>query len=148
MPFFNQKEQVIKIELTNYGKYLYGQGKFKPEYYQFFDSDILYDIRYAALSERQSEINTRIKETARELPQYSFTGVETNFYKARQHVPIGREKDIENFHLNNTPEKHYSLFAPLGNGYVGTGSIPSWDLNLLHRTNIWCSCISDRFLSK
>lgn len=73
MALFNRKENVIKVELTNYGKYLYGQGKFKPEYYQFFDSDILYDVRYGGLSEKQSDVNTRIKETVRELPQTNWT---------------------------------------------------------------------------
>ena len=37
MAFFNKKEEVMDIELTQYGKYLLSQGKFKPVFYAFFD---------------------------------------------------------------------------------------------------------------
>ena len=43
MSFFNKKEDVIDLQLTQYGKYLLSQGKLKPVYYAFFDDDILYD---------------------------------------------------------------------------------------------------------
>ena len=33
MQFFNQKEEVIDIQLTQFGKRLLSQGKFKPTYY-------------------------------------------------------------------------------------------------------------------
>ena len=43
MTFFNQKEEVLQIELTQYGKYLLSRGKWKPAYYAFFDDDVIYD---------------------------------------------------------------------------------------------------------
>ena len=43
MSFFDSKEEVIKIELTQFGKYLLSKGKFAPKYYAFFDDDIVYD---------------------------------------------------------------------------------------------------------
>ena len=43
MKFFNQKEEVIDIQMTLYGKYLLSKGKFKPVYYCFFDDYVLYD---------------------------------------------------------------------------------------------------------
>ena len=39
MTFFNNKEQVIKFELTPYGRFLMSQGKLKPHSYEFIDDD-------------------------------------------------------------------------------------------------------------
>ena len=47
MTFFNKKEEVIDIQLTQYGKYLLSIGKLEPVYYAFFDDNILYDSNYA-----------------------------------------------------------------------------------------------------
>ena len=78
MTFFNKKNEVISIELTSYGKYLLSKGKFKPVYYEFLDTDILYDGNYGGLTENRNDIADRIKnETPRLKPQYVFTGVET-----------------------------------------------------------------------
>ena len=43
MTFFNKKQEVLDIELTPYGELLLSEGVFKPEYYAFFDDNILYD---------------------------------------------------------------------------------------------------------
>jgi hypothetical protein len=42
MTFFNKKTEVMQIEMTPYGRYLYSIGKFKPPSYEFVDDDILY----------------------------------------------------------------------------------------------------------
>ena len=42
MTFFNKKTEVMQIEMTPYGRYLYSIGKFKPHSYEFVDDDILY----------------------------------------------------------------------------------------------------------
>ena len=47
MRFFDKKEEVLDIELTQYGKHLLSRGKFKPTYYAFFDNNVLYDPEYA-----------------------------------------------------------------------------------------------------
>ena len=41
--FFDQKQEVIQIELTPYGRQLLSEGKFSPSYYAFYDTNILYD---------------------------------------------------------------------------------------------------------
>ena len=41
MEFFNKKEEVIDLQLTQYGKYLLSLGKFKPVYYAFYDDGIV-----------------------------------------------------------------------------------------------------------
>ena len=43
----DKKEQVVKVEMTPYGRYLYSTGKFKPSHYEFYDDDIIYDKRYS-----------------------------------------------------------------------------------------------------
>lgn len=60
--FINKKEQVFDIELTPYGKHLMSMGTFEPVYYGFFDDNIIYDGKYAGITETQSEIGQRIKK--------------------------------------------------------------------------------------
>ena len=58
--FLNDKEDVIKIELTSYGKHLLSIGKFNPKYYSFFDNDVVYKLDS---NEKQNEIQDRILDT-------------------------------------------------------------------------------------
>ena len=58
--FLNQKEEVIRIELTPYGKEKFSKGQFMPSYYAFYDNDILYDGVYGGITESQNRIVTRI----------------------------------------------------------------------------------------
>jgi len=37
MEFFNKKEEVLDVQLTEYGKYLLSQGRMKPAFYAFYD---------------------------------------------------------------------------------------------------------------
>ena len=60
MTFFNKKEEVLDIQLTQYGKNRLSLGKLKPVYYEFYDDDILYDSEYAGFSEEQNDTNSRI----------------------------------------------------------------------------------------
>ena len=87
MEFFNRKEEVLDVELTQYGKYLLSIGKFKPSYYAFFDDDIIYDIRYQGLApnnliiegspvENQKDAQKRIQETPRVKVQHNFITVD------------------------------------------------------------------------
>ena len=45
MEFFNKKEEVIDIKLTQYGKYLLSQGKFKPVFYSFSDESSVISMK-------------------------------------------------------------------------------------------------------
>ena len=66
MTFFNRKEEVIEIKLTPYGRLELAKGNFIPEFYAFYDADILYDGDYGGLiGENQNHIESRIKETPR-----------------------------------------------------------------------------------
>ena len=59
MSFFNKKEEVIDIELTQFGKAKLSRGIFRPTYYAFFDDDILYDLDYANASGSYYEIQNK-----------------------------------------------------------------------------------------
>ena len=54
MKFLNKKEQVIDLEVTPYGKSLLARGRFMPEFYAFYDNDILYDGEYGGVLEHQN----------------------------------------------------------------------------------------------
>lgn len=69
MTFFNNKEQVIKFELTPYGRYLMSLGKLRPDSYEFIDDDVMYDDQIVSGSEIQNETYERIKfETPKIIP--------------------------------------------------------------------------------
>ena len=79
MTFFNKKEDVLKIELTPYGRKLLGKGKFKPVFYTFLDDDILYNSEKAGFVENSTSAKDRIlKETAYLKPQTNYKGVESS----------------------------------------------------------------------
>ena len=78
MTFFNKKEDVIKLELTPHGRKLLSQGKLKPEFYAFFDDDILYDSERGGFSETNLQSKGRIlSETPSLKPQTSHRGIDT-----------------------------------------------------------------------
>ena len=47
MKFIDKKERVMDLKLTSYGHYLFSIGKFKPEYYAFYDDNVLYARGYS-----------------------------------------------------------------------------------------------------
>lgn len=56
----DQKEEVLKVELTKHGRKLLGLGRLMPEYYSFFDDTVIYDLKYAGLTEDRNSTKTRI----------------------------------------------------------------------------------------
>ena len=85
--FFDKKEEVIDIELTQYGKYLLSKGKMKPAFYAFYDDDIIYDHSYGGVTEEQNEIEDRIRiETPRLKTQYVYSGIETEVKRINEMV--------------------------------------------------------------
>ncbi len=81
MQFFDDKQEVMDVVITPYGKHLLSQGTFKPEYYAFFDDDILYDslwVSGSSITETQNAIEGRIQEqTPRTKQQSTYLGVES-----------------------------------------------------------------------
>lgn len=131
MTFFNRKEEVINIELTQYGKYLLSVGKFKPAYYDFFDDDILYDIKYSGeQEEKQREIQDRIKDTLRTHTQYTFVGAEESIKKQIQQIrnKTGSFSDI----YIPYAIKHKINTLPLGRSEIGQQKNAAWNIKLLN----------------
>jgi len=78
MTFFDKKQDILKIELTPYGRSLLSNGKLMPKYYAFFDDDIVYDASCIGLSEEQDAIKNRIlNDTPRLRPQRDLSSPET-----------------------------------------------------------------------
>lgn len=129
MNFFDRKEEVIEIQLTQYGKHLLSKGKFKPCYYEFFDDDVLYDITYSGETEEQNTSETRIKETPRLKTQYVFSD------RGLEHKKILEEVRSKNQNVTDVPapvlpEKTYFLSAPLGNSSLNSDYSPAWNIQL------------------
>ena len=122
MIFFDPKEEVIDIEITQHGKYLMSQGTFKPVYYQFFDDDILYDIAHVSGSsstrgsELQNNSEPRIQEeTPRLKPQHIYAGVESAMKKTQMgQAPV-----------QPTIEKNYALSGPMGSSALQSNYAPA-----------------------
>jgi hypothetical protein len=119
LSFFNDKENVIGVELTPHGKRLLRDGKFKPVYYSFEDEGIIYDSLYTDLTESQSEIENRIlNESISTTPQITSEGIETAF------------KNNSKYQNENDRTYVNSLYA-LGTSDLKTQNLPAWDVNIL-----------------
>lgn len=122
MEFFNRKEEVLDLELTQYGKYLLSIGKLNPSYYAFFDDDVIYDTQFqgdppksdntgiAGPTENQKDTQKRIQETPRVKPQHNFVTV---------------DKTSKQINDNSSP---MVLVTQIGNN---TGGAPQWLLDAI-----------------
>ena len=121
--FLNQKEEVIRIELTPYGKEKFSKGQFKPSYYAFYDNDILYDGVYGGITESQNRIVTRITTGTPRL------GPITHFSSS-----VAPVVSLASLNSANDFNQATSYSAPY-NRYLGTSSpwsdyMPSWNITL------------------
>ena len=120
MRFFDSKEEVLDIQLTQIGKRKLSQGTFKPYYYNFFDDDILYDASYGRTSEEQNESVPRILDnTPRLRAHYLQQGVDTNFKRIRAQKMLGNNANNKIMD-RNTPNLPMGVSAR--NEYL-----PAWD---------------------
>lgn len=123
MTFFNKKEDVLKVELTPYGRSLLSNGKLMPKYYAFFDDDVLYDIQFGGDTEEQADIKDRILDnTPRLRPQRDLTSPESQLFT------FEREEDSS---------RPYSKIAmnyltePLGTSDGTYTEAPSWNVSFI-----------------
>tara|TARA_B100000287_G_C20627332_1_gene778364 strand:+ start:172 stop:1209 length:1038 start_codon:yes stop_codon:yes gene_type:complete len=82
MRFFNSKEEVLDVQLTQYGRHLLSQGRWKPTYYAFFDDGVIYDYARAGVTtEAKNDIEARIQdETPYFRTQTNFSGRDEFFF--------------------------------------------------------------------
>ena len=131
MKFFNKKEDVLEIKLTQYGKHKLSLGELNPAYYAFFDDDVLYDSRYAGEEEDQNYTQDRIeKETPSLRVQHVFSGRETSVVKNNTRIRKGMT-ELRDKSVQQTPDREYSLSLPLGTSDLSSDHQPAWDLMLL-----------------
>ena len=129
MEFFNRKEEVIDIQLTQYGKHLLSKGKFRPSFYAFFDDDVLYDREYAANGEDQKNIEDRIKKTPRIKAQYNFSARDLKSKKIDYDWCKGEMAQCNKLQVSK--DKHYSLGLPIGKTELNSSMMPAWDVKVL-----------------
>ena len=140
MEFFDKKQDVLDVKLTPYGRYLLSIGRLKPSYYSFFDDDIIYDGKYAGLTETQNDIEDRIiRNSPRLKQQATYTGIETNFKRqtkllksasqvgAHGHELVkGQPTPLAYMNYQHSLERDYSLGMPLGKTSLDNDKPPSW----------------------
>tara|TARA_Y100000310_G_scaffold344992_1_gene460999 strand:+ start:1330 stop:2406 length:1077 start_codon:yes stop_codon:yes gene_type:complete len=146
LKFLDTKEQVLDIQLTQYGKHILAHGKFMPVYYAFYDDDIIYDIDYVGTSEEQNVSEGRIQEeTPRMGTQYVFRGIETGINnidnnimfsarsnKERVRYLLNFHKELEkNFRYQTGDDRHNVLPYPLGTSSPKSDNIPAWSISFL-----------------
>ena len=133
MSFFNKKEEVIDIKLTQFGKDLLARGAFKPVFYQFFDDDILYNSSLGGFSEHQNDTEARIIEGTPKLKTQPLTlGVETRYHSASVAIEQGQREAFVRINRNadNYVQERILLY-PLGSHEVANQSAPKFDLRAL-----------------
>ena len=134
MEFFNKKEEVIDLQLTQYGKHLLSLGKLNPVYYAFYDDGIIYDSNYLSFAEPQYEAEPRIQENTPNLkPFHNFHSIEDEMQKAIEAKNSG-DPDLAQKLIEATPEKSQILTAPLAKSDLGSDKIPAWNITLLDGT--------------
>ena len=135
MTFFNKKEEVLDIQLTQFGKQLLSIGKFKPVYYAFFDSNILYDGDHGEITEVQNDIEGRIQENTPQLKtQHAFSGRATDYTLIVDSITDDERlelPEVDRVRIQSTPEKHFSLVNPLGDSDFQSRMAPNWKIVFL-----------------
>jgi hypothetical protein len=133
MEFFDRKEEVIDLKLTQYGRYVLSKGKFKPTFYAFYDDDILYDTEYAVnTTGSQKEAEDRIKSTPRFKVQYAFEGAGRALEKYIKSEWLSDEQKLAKVsRIIGERNNYYSLPLPLGNSSLNTQYAPAWSVEFL-----------------
>ena len=131
MEFFDKKEEVIDLQLTQYGKYLLSLGKLKPVYYAFYDDGVVYDSEYAGFTEDQNAAEGRIQnDTPNTKVIHNFHSIDDDLSRAVETKNSGDEA-LAQLMLQQTPDKSQVLINPLANSDLGTDKAPAWSVQLL-----------------
>jgi hypothetical protein len=145
MEFFNKKEDVLDVQLTEYGKNLFAKGNLKPVYYAFFDDDIMYDVSGSGFVEAQNAAEPRIQDNTPSLKIIrTRTGAETrvNEFLNNLETAIGS--------TNSDPANNVAVFKqqqpfaqkgkvdayPLGRSSLNSKYNPAWQVEILSEPEI------------
>ncbi len=131
MSFFDKKQEVIDIKITQFGKNLLARGFFKPVYYRFFDDDILYNSECAGFSEEQNKAEERILDTQRLKTLYQSIGVETTFDHEQELIKMGKIDTFQQITKRQKPLlKDVMLRYPLENSEINSETAPRLDFSV------------------
>jgi hypothetical protein len=153
MEFFNKKEDVLDIQLTEYGKSRLAIGKLNPAYYAFFDDDIMYDVSGSGFTEAQNDIEPRIQENTPKLKLIrTRTGAETRVNQFLNNLETAVGNSNSDPATNVAAFKQQQPFAekgklaayPLGRSSLNSEYNPAWNLAVLSTPEI---SSSQRFLN-
>jgi len=121
MEFFNKKEEVLDLQLTQYGKYLLSIGKLNPAYYTLHDENVIYDSQFSQGAELQNEARVRIQSDTPSLKaQYNFVSLDSMQSKAAD--------------FQDDKERTGGVTRPLATSNLGSDKIPSWNISALGGT--------------
>ena len=131
MEFFDKKQDVIDLQLTQFGRFLLSKGRFKPEFYAFYDDNILYNSENAGTAENQNDSEKRIREAQTMQPQTGFCSLEREFENSYKQILSGKTNALSQ-DFQRTEEKHYLLGAPVGTSDVNSEYSPAWSVRYLN----------------
>ena len=133
MLFFDQKEEVIDIQLTQFGKHLLAVGAFKPVYYCFYDDDILYNTEKAGFSEHQNDTERRIlEETPRLKTQYLTYSIEESYMIEDELIKDKATSKFKKIDRNMDPSvQERILLYPLREQEVAKQKVPKFEIKML-----------------
>ena len=125
MDFFDKKEEVLDLQLTQYGKLLLSKGVFKPVYYAFFDDGIIYDAKAGGVDEHVNDSQDRIKEAPYGKSQYAFHGVETHYKAENKRLASTSVNNADKLNILPSPyERFNALRYSLSNSSLGIDTVP------------------------
>jgi hypothetical protein len=122
MTFFNKKTEVMQIEMTPYGRYLYSIGKFKPHSYEFVDDDVVYYI--SGSSEAQEDAHKRILN---ETPKLKINRAFQDEAPQVESPPLINQQRVM---AKKMTQKQNGLFA-LGRSSYSSNNSPSFQVTML-----------------
>jgi len=117
--FFNQKEEVLQVELTPYGKHKLSNGEMGPTFYAFYDDGILYDGKLGGIIETQNDIVDRIESTPQLTPQTRFT---SSVSQQDRTIGLGIPE------YGNLSDANSKFFKVIGDSSPASSKIPSWQI--------------------
>tara|TARA_Y100000593_G_scaffold11444_1_gene20492 strand:- start:24632 stop:25600 length:969 start_codon:yes stop_codon:yes gene_type:complete len=153
--FFNKKEEVLQVKLTQYGKHKLSQGRLNPTFYSFFDEGVVYDSQYIGYGEAQNDTEARIQTDTPSLKsQHVYTGIQTSaslnasivrgaFQSAMPSLAYYENDPYFLEELQPHDDKNGFLTKPLGTSALIDKHVPAWRVSPL----IGEICDSERNLS-
>tara|TARA_A100001515_G_scaffold9144_2_gene7619 strand:+ start:6757 stop:7677 length:921 start_codon:yes stop_codon:yes gene_type:complete len=157
MEFFNKKEEVLEVVLTNYGRDKLAAGQFNPTFYAFFDDDVQYDVSGSGYTENQNSSESRIQSDTPKLKLIpTREGAETRVNRFIDNVSSsfnavigGHSSDpannVEIFQQQPYGDKGKLDAYPLGRSSYNTQNAPAWQMEILSNPS---SSSGQRFLNE